>query len=356
MSILAQHRLVSLIYNLQAMKIFILTLASLFYLQTITAQCYPDRHNTSVYDSWVSVEKKSNPNTIRGNSHWIMYDLGSTYYLGQTYFWNLNDPDRLGDGMQNFYVDVSSDGNNWRPLGEFTIPQASGETTYQGESGPDLGGEKAKFLLITIVDTYSDGVQAGFSEMKIQLESAALAINLIDFNVRCSVDNIPELQWSAIADSSSEYFVIERSLNEVDWEQITEVPVTQLNQEENYSYQAQNTEENYIYRLSSVNQDGDVQFLKLATTECKKARSVDIWPNPFTTNAVVRLNGFAQKNISYQVHDMLGRLATSDQLKIDTDDQTFNIGNEGLSSGQYVLTIDDGFQIYRKTIMYLARN
>ena len=338
------------------MKTILLAIASILYLNSVNAQCYPDRHSTSVYDSWVSDEKTNNPNTIRGQSHWIMYDLGSTYNLGQTYFWNLNDPDRLDQGIKNFYVDVSADGTNWKEIGEFSIAQADGQTTYQGEAGPDFEGEKATFLLITIKDTYGTGAQAGFGEMKIQLESAALAINLINFNASCSFDNIPQLSWSAIADSSSEYFIIERSLDNVNWEEVKEVPVTAINKEEEYSYQAENTPDNYSYRLSSVDMNGHIQFLEIASTECKKLRTIDVWPNPFTINAVVRLNGFSQKNISYQMHDMLGRLAQSGKFSVDTDDQTFNIGNEGLSSGQYILTVDDGFQTFRKTIMYLARN
>jgi len=336
------------------MRILILAIISLFVLDSANGQCYPDRHSTSVYDSWVSNQKQISPNNIRGNSHWILYDLGNTYYLGQTYFWNLNDPDRLSQGMKNFFIDVSSDGVNWSTLGEFSIAQASGLTTYEGESGPNLSGEKANYLLLTIKDTYGDGVQAGFSEMKIQLESAPLAVNLLDFKVRCSFDNIPELSWSAIADSASEFFVIERSLNGINWEELDEIPVTAINREETYNYMAENTPENYSYRLSSVNKNGDIQFLQLASTECKKLRSIDVWPNPFSVNAVVRLNGFAQKNITYQMHDMLGRLAQSGKFSIETDDQTFNLNNDGLSSGQYVLTVDDGFQTFRKTIMYLA--
>lgn len=336
------------------MRIVLLTIITIFILNSANSQCYPDRHSTSVYDSWVSNEMKNNPNSIRGISHWIMYDLGSTYHLGQTHFWNLNDPDRLTEGMKNFYVDVSSNGTDWRPVGEFSIGQASGLTTYEGEQGPDFGGEKANYVLITIKDTYGDGVMAGFGEMKVQLAEAALAINLVDFEINCSIDNVPELSWTAIADSSSEYFIIERSLSGIDWETINEVAVTTLNTEERYIYRAEDTQENYSYRLSSVDQNGDIQFLQLGATECKKLRTIDIWPNPFTENAVVRLNGFAQKNISYQMHDMLGRKAQSGKMSVDTDDQLFNIGNEGLSSGQYVLTLDDGFQTYRKTIIFLA--
>ncbi len=336
------------------MKLFLLTTILLLGLTEINAQCYPDRHSTSVYDSWLSDEKNPNPNTTRGLSHWIMYDLGSTYNLGQTHFWNLNDPDRLAQGMQNFYVDVSADGMTWKEIGEFSLSQASGATNYEGEVGPDFDGEKANYILITVKDNFSDGAIAGFSEMKIELTSASLAINLIDFLVECSVDNIPRLGWTAIADSSSEYFLLEQTLNGEDWEELAEIPVDNINQEQNYIYDANDSEDNYTYRLSSVDASGNIQFLQLAATTCKKDRSFDVWPNPFEVNAMVRLNGFENKDVTYQVHDMLGRIALSGNIAVRSDDESFSISSERLSSGQYILTIDDGFETYRKTIIHTA--
>lgn len=337
------------------MRSFLLSIIILLSLTKANTQCYPDRHSTSIYDSWLSDTKTNNPNTIRGISHWIMYDLGSTYNLGQSYFWNLNDPDRLTMGMQNFIIDISSDGTTWKELGQFTLTQGSGISTYEGEEGPDLQGEKANFLLLTVLDNFADGSTAGFSEMKIQLTQAALAINLIDFKVDCSSDNIPSLEWTAIADSSSEYFLLEQSIDGISWDLLSEIPVKTLGQEETYLYKAENTPENYSYRLSAVDNDGSIQFLQLAATQCKKERSFDIWPNPFDVSAEVRLNGFEDKNISYQLHDALGRLAQSGTVEVGSDDQVFSITSEGLSSGQYILSINDGFKYYRKPVIYVAQ-
>ena len=337
------------------MKSILLTTMILFSLSQLNAQCYPDRHSTSVYDSWVSDEKTNNPNAIRGISHWIMYELGSTYNLGQTHFWNLNDPDRLTEGVQNFYVDISSDGNTWKDLGEFSLSQASGLSTYEGEEGPDFGGEQANYILLTVKDNFADGSIAGFGEMKIELTTVALAINLIDFMIECSVDNIPTLEWTAIADSASEYFLLEQSLNGENWEELLEIPVTAFDESETYKYKATDTPDNYNYRLSSVDKDGSIQFLQLATTQCKKSRSFDVWPNPFNVNAEVRLNGFENKVVAYQLHDVLGRSVQSGSIDVLSDDQTFNITNEGLASGQYILSIDDGFETFRKTIIYVAQ-
>lgn len=338
------------------MRLILLSIITFLSFAEIDAQCYPDRHSTSVYDSWISDQKTNNPNVIRGLSHWIMYDLGSTYNLGQTHFWNLNDPDRLTQGMQNFFIDVSSDGATWKELGEFSLAQASGQSTYQGELGPDLEGEKANFVLLTIKDNFAEGAIAGFSEMKIELTSAALAINLIDFMVECTTDNIPKLEWTAIADSSSEYFLLEQSLNGEDWEELSEIPVNDLGTEETYEFNAEDTPDNYNYRLSSVNKDGSIQFLQLASTQCKKIRSFDVWPNPFSIDAEVRLNGFEDKAVTYQLHDVLGKLVQSGSFDVLSDDERFTISSNGLSSGQYVLSLNDGFETYRKPIIYVAQN
>ena len=319
------------------------------------AQCYPDRHSTSVYDGWVSDTKTNNPNTIRGLSHWIMYDLGSTYNLGQSHFWNLNDPDRLSQGMQNFIIDISSDGTSWTELGEFSLSQAPGISTYEGEIGPDLQGEKANYILLTVKDNFADGAITGFSEMKIELSSAALAINLLDFSIECSVENVPRLEWTAIADSASEYFLVEQSLNGIDWEELAEIPVTGLGSEETYLYSAEDTPDNFTYRLSSVDNDGSLQFLQLASTACKKKRSFDVWPNPFNESAEVKLSGFEDKSVTYLLHDVLGRIAQSGRLNVISDDQSFSISSDGLASGQYVLSINDGFETYKKTIIYVAQ-
>lgn len=154
--------------------IFILAIA-IFISNTLFSQCYPDRHNTNWYDGWISCETSANPNTIRGNSHWIMYNFDTKYILNNLHVWNTNDPDNLNFGMKNIIIDISEDGISWTDFGNFTLSQASGKSIYEGEDLVNFNGAKAKFLLITAVDNYG-GECFGLSEIRIDASPSPVEI------------------------------------------------------------------------------------------------------------------------------------------------------------------------------------
>lgn len=137
-------------------------------IQFANAQCFPDRHSTTWFDGWISCDTSGNPNSVYGESHWIMYDLGYDYVLNETKFWNTNEPTHLDYGINEFNIDYSLDGVTWTNFGLFTINQANGLTNYEGEDGPDLNSIKARFILITPTSNYG-GNCFGFSELKINI-------------------------------------------------------------------------------------------------------------------------------------------------------------------------------------------
>lgn len=137
----------------------------------LQAQCLPDRHNTSWFDGWLSCETSPNPNEARGESHWISYDFGQLYSLGELKIWNVNDPDILSYGAKQVAIDYSLDGINWIEYGLETFPIASGLSTYEGEVVTNFNDLKTRYLLLTVVDNYG-GECSGFSEIRIEADSA----------------------------------------------------------------------------------------------------------------------------------------------------------------------------------------
>ncbi len=135
------------------------------------SQCYPDRHLTSSESSWQSCSTSQNPNSSRGNGHWIRYDLGAHYDLGQFHFWNYNVFGETNKGMRNIIIDYSSNGNSWGGGISFTIPQADGTSTYEGVAGPQLNGVRARFVLITALNNHG-GSCTGLSELRIGIYEA----------------------------------------------------------------------------------------------------------------------------------------------------------------------------------------
>jgi hypothetical protein len=150
------------------MKInIILFFAMIGLTQHVNGQCFPDRHNTTWFDGWVSCETAESPNPNRESGHWILYDFELLYELGAMHIWNSNDPSHLDRGMREVTIDYSADGEKWFTAGNFTFVQATGHNTYEGFDGPDLQGLQARFLLITAVSNWG-GECFGLSEFNIE--------------------------------------------------------------------------------------------------------------------------------------------------------------------------------------------
>ncbi len=138
------------------------------------AQCYPDRHSTNWFDGWISCEPAPNPNGSPDMSHWIMYEFGEVYKLGQTTIWNTNDPAHLDWGMREVIMEISLDGLEWTSAGTYNFEQASGSSTYEGFPGPDLGGVEARYLLVTAQSNWG-GECYGLSEIRIAAEETVVS-------------------------------------------------------------------------------------------------------------------------------------------------------------------------------------
>lgn len=138
----------------------------LFFSLTIRAQIFPDRHTTNAFDGWISCTKSTNPNALRGASHWIRYEFNTVVNLFDMTIWNLNHPDYIKDGFNTVIIDVSTDGSSWTLIDTFTFPKAPGSGFYEGFRGPDLGGVTARYLLITALSNHGGGCY-GLSEMRV---------------------------------------------------------------------------------------------------------------------------------------------------------------------------------------------
>jgi len=132
------------------------------------SQCMLDRHNTSLSSNWVSCTLSDSPNALRGESHWISYDLGEVRKIGNSHIWNINHPEALDEGARQIAVDYSIDGVSWDNWGIWDVPMAEGSGLYEGVEGPDFEGLQAQHLLFTILDNHG-GNCSGIGEIRVEL-------------------------------------------------------------------------------------------------------------------------------------------------------------------------------------------
>ena len=138
---------------------------------SISAQCFVDRHNANSDNSWLSCSPSTNPNSERPSpAHWIMYELDDIKEVHDMDIWNYNNVNESSNGINEFSVDVSIDGQNWTDVGTFNMPESTGSAFYEGLFVGRLEGRSANYILITALSNHG-GSCYGFSELRINLEA-----------------------------------------------------------------------------------------------------------------------------------------------------------------------------------------
>ena len=125
-----------------------------------------DKMDNTAVDAWESCTPSANPNTSRGISHWIQYDFGQVYLLNESHIWNYNAEGATGKGFKDVVIDYSTDGTTWTQLGGiFEWNEATGLVGYEGFDGPDFNGITARYVLITALNNWDNGLCHGLSKI-----------------------------------------------------------------------------------------------------------------------------------------------------------------------------------------------
>ncbi len=162
----------------------ILLLAFCFIYIKANSQCI-DNGNYWI-ESWTSCEVSSNPNAVRADSYWVLFEFSEPQAISTTHIWNANRMGESGHGAKTVFIDVSTDGISWTQVGagSSTWPQATELENYIGFDGPNLQSfgfiEK---ILITIVDNHDNSACVSISELRFDIDPTACYGELDDCGV-----------------------------------------------------------------------------------------------------------------------------------------------------------------------------
>jgi hypothetical protein len=125
-------------------------------------------HNGTLTDMWLSSRSggMENPHPGIGPApNWIAFEFDKVYELGKTWIWNWNAENTTGIGLNNVTVLYSetggADATEWKNLGDAQIQQATGTPHDPGSPGPDFGGVKAKYVVLSAKPMGSDMKTSG---------------------------------------------------------------------------------------------------------------------------------------------------------------------------------------------------
>lgn len=155
------------------MKKLIVLLMMIHNLLASAQNCTGPGHSSHFADSWESCSQKQSPNSIRGVSNWVLFDLGDQYTLEESHFWNYNGLNETDKGIKDMTIDYSLDGINWIELDSFSLQEATGLNSYEGEQISFTEAFTCQYILITSLDTWGNSC-AGLSEVKFNIEENVL--------------------------------------------------------------------------------------------------------------------------------------------------------------------------------------
>jgi hypothetical protein len=126
-----------------------------------------DLHSAAASDMWW---------TKAETEHWIQYEFDRVYNLHEMWVWNHNlslEP-TVGFGAKDVTVEYSTDGVAWTALdGVPEFARAPGQSGCAANTTVNFGGVPAKFVRLTVNQTWGGGLHTGLSEVRFYAISPA---------------------------------------------------------------------------------------------------------------------------------------------------------------------------------------
>jgi hypothetical protein len=196
-----------------------------------------------------------------------------------------------------------------------------------------------------------------FSQFVIASSLDVLPVELTSFLANC-VSNEAHLTWNVASELNNNYYTLERSLNGVDFESITQVSgAGTVNFNSFYSFI---DDRPYLgdsyYRLSQTDFDGSTEILSTVpfSNNCSdKVVVVELIPNPVnhTTSIYISLTQNLEANLA--IYDKTGRLIMDvlKQKSLTKGSIEIKLDLEFISSGMYYLAGNVGSEIISTKII-----
>lgn len=167
---------------------------------------------------------------------------------------------------------------------------------------------------------------------------ADLPIELVVFTAN-KQNNATQLDWSTASEINSAYFIIEHSVDGLNFEAIGQVAaagesVTQMH----YEFLHNNPAIGYnYYRLKMVDQDETFEYSNLQAVYFEDLQTARLYPNPATDYTVVELENAVEQATELSIHNKLGQLVK--QLTLTEGTRRVELTTTDLPQGTYTVRI-----------------
>jgi len=279
------------------------------------AQC----HAITSYENWVTGHFQStqgiesNGVNISSNVAYENNDLSYTQFQG------IFDPN-IGGAVQVWeYNPGSTPSNNFYPVIHGNIPAYAG---IYSASGSKLRTGKGGNVYFLGNHNYNGSTAAKINGMRMYLNAfltpaltpacpgSTLPVSLKNFSAVKVNEQKVQLNWATASEQNTRMFIIERSLNGVDFKAIAQVTAGgNSTSEKKYSTfdEAPASGRNY-YRLATQDLDGKLNYSDIVFVSMNQHNpALDVYPNPARQFVTVNLQNLPASNNQVRVVDLSGK-------------------------------------------------
>jgi hypothetical protein len=178
-------------------------------------------------------------------------------------------------------------------------------------------------------------------------QNSTLPVEMILFKAE-KVAQTVELKWATASENNTEVFVVERSVNGAEFENIGEVAAvgfSTLRNDYDFTDSKPNAGFNY-YRLKVIDFDNSATYSNVIAINFEKAASVNVYPNPVLAERIVNIDApFTVEKLS--IVNALGQT----MMQLENPENSIQLPSE-LAAGTYYMVFETvGNNIVNKIVI-----
>ncbi|HXB10756.1 MAG TPA: T9SS type A sorting domain-containing protein, partial [Bacteroidia bacterium] len=171
-----------------------------------------------------------------------------------------------------------------------------------------------------------------------------LPVQIVSFTAQPTTSGSVNLNWTAASQVNNRLFTVERSSDGITFDTIADVNGDgTTSQTLSYSTVDENPlSGTSYYRLQQTDFDGHYSFVGVVPVNISAKEGISIFPNPVTSNLILKYNSGVSLPLTVRVIDETGRIVSTNTVDVLKGDNAFMFNVSGLSAGTYFLQTVNG--------------
>jgi trimeric autotransporter adhesin len=192
------------------------------------------------------------------------------------------------------------------------------------------------YFYILTGDQYNRGLYAG------RLPVFPAQFSLLEFSGQ-KINNDALLTWKTANEMNTDKFIVERSLNRIDYSAIGSKLA--FNGQGNYQYNFTDPQINLLgadivyYRLKQIDFNGKYSYSRIVAISLTGKNVLIIYPNPAINNTNITITTYNTEAIQLRMINNLGQIVKQQQLGVTTGSITLSLDVSGIAKGMYYLEV-----------------